>query len=179
MGKSGKKWLKVEKIVLFLHLKILCGMLTFIGEFIQKIDSKGRLVFPAALKKQLKPATQEHFVIKEDLFEQCLVLYPMEEWERQNAILRKKLNPFNAKHNRFLRGFAKGAAEVALDANSRLLIPRRLVDYAEIDKEVILAGQNGKIEIWSKDRYNAIFSEEIDYAALADEVLGGSLNPEE
>lgn len=154
-------------------------MLTFIGEFIQKIDSKGRLVFPAALKKQIKTSARDQFVIKEDLFEKCLVLYPMEEWERQNTILRKKLNPFNAKHNKFLRGFAKGAAEVALDSNSRLLIPRRLVDYAKIDKEVVLAGQNGKVEIWSKDLYEQQFAENVDFAAMAEEVLGGDLNPEE
>lgn len=153
-------------------------MVTFIGEFNLKIDAKGRLVFPAALKKQIKSSAQDHFVIKEDLFEQCLVLYPMEEWERQNSILRKRLNPFNAKHNMFLRGFAKGAAEVELDSSNRLLIPRRLLDYARIDKEVVLAGQNGKVEIWSKDRHTAIFDKEIDYSSLANEVIGDSLNPE-
>lgn len=153
-------------------------MVTFIGEFNLKIDAKGRLVFPSALKKQINSSAQDSFVIKEDLFEKCLVLYPMEEWERQNSILRKKLNPFNAKHNMFLRGFAKGAAELSLDGSSRLLIPKRLLNYANIDKEVVLAGQNGKIEIWSKDQYEALFSQEIDYSDLAAEVIGDSLNPE-
>ncbi len=154
-------------------------MMTFIGEFNQKIDSKGRLVFPSSLKKQIKSSAQDSFVIKEDLFEKCLVLYPMEEWERQNAILRKKLSPFRPKDNMFLRGFAKGAAEVSLDGSSRLLIPRRLVDYAGIEKEVVLAGQNGKVEIWSKKKYDQLFSKDVDYAALAEELLGGGLNQEE
>ena len=107
------------------------------------------------------------------------MLFPLEEWERQNSILRKQLNPFNAKHNTFLRGFAKGAAEVVLDASNRILIPRRLLDYAEVEKEVVLAGQNGKIEIWAKSKYEEIFSGDTDFAALADEILGGSLNTEE
>lgn len=154
-------------------------MITFIGEFNLKADAKGRLVFPSAFKKQIKSSDRDQFVVKEDLFEKCLVLYPMEEWERQNAILRKQLNPFNAKHNTFLRGFAKGAAEVALDASNRILIPRRLLDFAGVNKEVVLAGQNGKIEIWAKDKYEELFSGDTDFAALADEILGGSLNSEE
>jgi MraZ protein len=178
---SGKKWGKVVdcgKNLCNFTLKILCSMVTFIGEYNLKIDAKGRLVFPAALKRQIKTSAQDQFVIKEDLFEKCLVLFPLEEWERQNAILRKKLNPFNAKHNMFLRAFAKGAAEITLDSNNRLLLPKRLVDYAKIDKEIVLAGQNGKIELWAKENYQQLFDADIDYASLASEVLGNDLNSE-
>lgn len=154
-------------------------MVTFIGEYNLKIDAKGRLLFPASLKRQIKTSAQNQFVIKEDLFEKCLVLYTMEEWERQNAILRKKLNPFDPKHNLFLRGFAKGAAEISLDTNSRLLIPRRLVDFAQISKDIVMAGQNGKIEIWAKELYENMFSNNLDFAALAEQVIGGNLNIEE
>lgn len=154
-------------------------MVSFIGEYNLKIDDKGRLLFPASLKRQVKSTISNQFVIKEDIFEKCLVLYTVEEWERQNAILRKRLNPFDAKHNMFLRGFAKGAAEVLLDSNSRLLIPRRLIDFAGIAKQVVLAGQNGKIEIWSKESYDKLFTADLDFAALASEVIGGNLNIEE
>jgi len=154
-------------------------MVSFVGEYNLKIDEKGRLLFPANLKRQVKTTIPDQFVIKEDIFEKCLVLYTMEEWERQNAILRKRLNPFDAKHNMFLRGFAKGAAEVSLDGSNRLLIPRRLIDFAGIAKEIVMAGQNGKIEIWSRESYDKLFAGDIDFAALASEVIGGNLNIEE
>lgn len=154
-------------------------MVSFVGEYNLKIDEKGRLLFPATLKRQVKTTIPDQFVIKEDIFEKCLVLYTMEEWERQNTILRKRLNPFDAKHNMFLRGFAKGAAEVSLDGSNRLLIPRRLIDFAGIAKEIVMAGQNGKIEIWAKESYDKLFGGDIDFAALASEVIGGNLNIEE
>lgn len=154
-------------------------MITFIGEFNLKIDAKGRLVFPSAFKKQVDTSLPGQFVVKEDLFEKCLVLYPMEEWERQNTIIRKKLNPFNRKHNLFIRGFAKGAAEVHLDNNSRLLIPKRLLEFAGIDKEVVLAGQNGKIEIWSRKNYEGLWGDDVDFAGLAEDIMDGDINFEE
>ena len=153
-------------------------MVTFIGEFSVKVDVKGRFAFPVALKKQINQEQSYSFVVKEDMFEKCLVLFPMEEWERQNSIIRKKLNPFNKKHNLFLRSFAKGAAEVALDSNNRILIPKRLLDYANISKEIVLAGQNGKVEIWSKQNFDKIWEDDIDLDQLANEVIGGDLNLE-
>ena len=123
-------------------------------------------------------ASQNRFVVKKDIFEQCLVLYPIEEWERQNAIIRSKINPYNKEHNKFLRNFYRGSAEIVLDSNNRLLIPKRLLELAEISKEAILAGQYGKIEIWSKELYEEAEEGHEDFAALAEKIMGGNLNPE-
>jgi MraZ protein len=123
-------------------------------------------------------ASQNRFVIKKDIFEQCLVLYPIEEWERQNAIIRSKVNPYNKEHNKFLRNFYRGSAEIILDGNNRLLIPKRLLELAEISKEAILAGQYGKIEIWSKELYEAVEESNEDFAALAEKIMGENSNPE-
>jgi len=153
-------------------------MITFVGDHNCKVDEKGRITFPASLKKQMNAASDGRFVVKKDIFEQCLVLFPIEEWERQNAIIRSKVNPYNKEHNKFLRNFYRGSAELILDSNNRMLIPKRLLDLAEISKEAILAGQDGKIEIWSKDLYESVEQENDDFAALAEKIMGGNLNSE-
>lgn len=147
-------------------------MTTFIGEYTCRIEAKGRLLFPSAFMKQLGAARQDKFVIKKDIFETCLVLYPMDEWERQNEIIKSKLNPYNKEHNRFMREFYKGSAELTLDTTNRLLIPRHLLEYAKIDKEVVLAGQNGKIEIWAKEIHDQTSMSGDDFSLLAEKILG-------
>ncbi len=144
-------------------------MTTFIGEYICKIDAKGRIMLPAAFKRRL--SGQESLVIKKDIFEKCLIIYPMDEWERQNKLIRQKLNPYKREHNHFLRGFYKDTAEVALDNNNRILITKRLLEAAEINKEVCLIGQDGKIEIWAKELYDKMEQNEDEFAALAEKIM--------
>ncbi len=156
-------------------------MITFIGDYNGKLDAKGRITLPSAFKKQLKERIQDGFVLKRDIFEKCLILYPMMEWERQNQIIRKKTNPYNREHNQFLRMFYSGTAEVQLDGNSRILIPKRLKDYAEINTEIVLAGHFGKIEIWSDALYQEAGKADDEFAFLAEKILGSSndQSPEE
>lgn len=153
-------------------------MTTFIGDYNCKVDEKGRVTFPSTLKKQMEAASAARFVVKKDIFEQCLVLYPIEEWERQNSIIRSKINPYNKEHNKFLRNFYRGSAEMVLDSNNRMLIPKRLLDQVNISKEAILAGQDGKIEIWSKDLYDTAEESYDDFAALAEKIMGGDITLE-
>ena len=147
-------------------------MSSFIGESSCKVDVKGRVLFPSTFKKQMDTASQEKFVIKKDIFENCLVLYPMDEWERQNSIIRKKINTYNKQHSRFLREFFKGAAELIPDGNNRMLIPKRLLDQVGIENELIMAGQGGRIEVWAKETYEAGGMSENDFASLAEKILG-------
>ena len=154
-------------------------MITFIGDHTCRLDSKGRVLLPSAFIKQMmqpgvgaKDGMQDRFVVKRDIFERCLLLYPMDEWQRQNEILRKNTNPYNREHNAFLRGFFKGIAELSLDNNNRLLIPKRLLDEIGADREIVMAGQFGKIEIWPRDRYGSIESGDDGFAALAEKIMG-------
>ena len=153
-------------------------MTIFIGDFTCKVDAKGRVMLPAAFKKQMPQAAQDKYVIKKDIYEKCLVLYPMDEWERQNQLIRQNINPYNKDHNRFLREFFKDTAEAELDSNNRFLIPMRLLNLVDIDKEteVVLAGQLGKIEIWAKEQYDKTSEQIDDFGELANKILGGSLN---
>jgi len=153
-------------------------MTIFIGDYTCKVDAKGRVMLPAAFKKQMPQAAQDKYVIKKDIYEKCLVLYPMDEWERQNQLIRQNINPYNKDHNRFLREFFKDTAEAELDSNNRFLIPVRLLNLVGIDKEteVVLAGQLGKIEIWAKDQYDKTSEQIEDFGELANKILGGSIN---
>jgi len=153
-------------------------MTTFIGDYNCKVDEKGRVTFPSTLKKQLGVVSEGRFVVKKDIFEHCLVLFSIEEWERQNTLIRERINPYNKEHNKFLRNFYRGSAEIVMDGNNRMLIPKRLLDLAQISKEAILAGQDGKIEIWSKELYESAEQKHDDFAALAEKIMGGSLNQE-
>ncbi|MCK4852963.1 MAG: division/cell wall cluster transcriptional repressor MraZ [Bacteroidales bacterium] len=151
-------------------------MITFIGEYTCKVDVKGRIMLPSAFKKQLPAGSEEKFVIKPDVYESCLVMYPFEEWERLNRIIRRNTNPFNREHARFLRLFHDGKAEVVLDASNRLLIPKRLLEYAKAKKEVLLAGQDGKIEVWSPMLYGKFRENVTELESLAEKILGGTIN---
>ena len=129
-------------------------------------------MLPAALKKQLAPALQNGFVLKRAVFQPCLELYPMAEWE---ALMQKvnKLNRFKKKNNDFIRRFTAGVKIVEVDATGRLLIPKDLVVFADISKEIVMSSAINIVEIWDKDKYEqAIDDATGDFADLAEEVMG-------
>ncbi|SFC53066.1 MraZ protein [Zunongwangia mangrovi] len=147
-------------------------MVNLIGTYECKVDTKGRLMVPSALKKQLMPMLQEGFVIKRAVFQSCLELYPMEEW---NKLMQRmnKLNRFKKKNNDFIRRFTAGVKTVEVDGNGRLLIPKDLVGFAGIKKEIVLSSAINIVEIWDKDKYEeAIEAASDDFADLAEEVMG-------
>ncbi|MCG9970202.1 division/cell wall cluster transcriptional repressor MraZ [Christiangramia crocea] len=147
-------------------------MVNLIGTYECKVDAKGRLMVPSALKKQLAPMLQEGFVIKRAVFQDCLELYPMSEW---NVLMNKMngLNRFRKKNNDFIRRFTAGVKMVEVDSNGRLLIPKDLTAFAGIEKEIVLSSAINIIEIWDKDKYeNTIEASSGDFADLAEEVMG-------
>lgn len=129
-------------------------------------------MMPAALKKQLTPVVQEGFVIKRAVFQPCLELYPIKEWNKMMEKLNG-LNRFNRKHNDFIRRFTAGVKTVEVDANGRLLIPKDLITIAGITKEVTVSSAVNILEIWDKERYEAAIDDSLDdFADLAEEVMG-------
>lgn len=143
-----------------------------IGTYECKADAKGRLMVPSALKKQLMPVLQEGFVLKRAVFQPCLELYPMTEWE---SLMQKvnKLNRFKKKNNDFIRRFTAGVKVVEVDSTGRLLIPKDLIAFSGISKEVVMSSAINIIEIWDKDKYEqAIDDATGDFADLAEEVMG-------
>ncbi|WP_428223496.1 division/cell wall cluster transcriptional repressor MraZ [Flavobacterium sp.] len=147
-------------------------MNTIVGTYECKADAKGRLMLPVALKNQLAASLQDGFVLKRSVFQQCLELYPMSEW---NVMMQKinKLNRFNKKHNDFIRRFTAGVRMVEIDATGRLLVPKDLAVFANITSNVVLSSAVNILEIWDKELYDkAIDDAEIDFADLAEEVMG-------
>tara|TARA_B100000683_G_C12192141_1_gene433034 strand:- start:109 stop:567 length:459 start_codon:yes stop_codon:yes gene_type:complete len=143
-----------------------------IGTYECKVDVKGRLMFPAPLKAQVASALTEGFVVKRSIFMKCLELYPMEEWKLESARINK-LNRFKKKNVDFIRKFMAGVKLVELDNAGRILIPKDLINYGGIKKEIVLASVVNKIEIWDKAEYESSISYDSDeFADLAEEVMG-------
>ena len=152
-------------------------MKTLIGTYECKVDAKGRLMLPASLKKQLG-SLEEGFVLKRSVFQPCLELFPMSEWSKMMLKINK-LNRFIKKNNDFIRRFTAGVKMVEIDATGRLLIPKDLVFFAQIDKDIVLNSAINIIEIWDKKQYeNAIENATDDFADLAEEVMG-NINDDE
>lgn len=129
-------------------------------------------MLPSAVKKQLSSILQDGFVLKRSVFQPCLELYPMNEW---NKMMEKvnKLNRFIKKNNDFIRRFTAGVKVIDLDVSGRLLIPKDLHSFAGISKEVVLSSSVNIIEIWDKNKYEVAIDEAaIDFAELAEEVMG-------
>ncbi|MCH4553589.1 division/cell wall cluster transcriptional repressor MraZ [Aestuariibaculum lutulentum] len=142
------------------------------GTYDCKVDAKGRLMMPAPLKKQLSSILEEGFVLRRSVFQKCLELYPMAEWQRL-MLKMNKLNRFKKKNNDFIRRFTAGVKIVEIDANGRLLIPKDLTVFANISKEIVVASAINIVEIWDKDLYEqAIDDAADDFADLAEEVMG-------
>lgn len=120
----------------------------------------------------MAPVLNKGFVIKRSVFQPCLELYPMDEW---NLLMQKmnKKNRFRKKNNDFIRRFSAGVKPVEIDATGRLLIPRNLMEIAGISKNVVLSSTINIIEIWDKDSYEKVLEETaVDFAELAEEVMG-------
>ena len=147
-------------------------MNSIVGSYECKIDTKGRLMIPAALKKQLASFLQNGFVLKRSVFQPCLELYPMEEW---NLMMQKinKLNKFVKKNNDFIRRFTAGVKVVEIDNLGRLLVPKDLLIFGKLSKDLVLSSAVNIIEIWDKDLYEKAIDESVlDFAELAEEVMG-------
>ncbi len=155
-----------------LSLFNLFQLTAIVGTYECKVDAKGRVMLPAPLKKQLATSLQNGFVLKRSVFQPCLELYPMEEWDLMMQKINK-LNRFVKKNNDFIRRFTAGVKVVEIDALGRLLVPKDLVTFASIAKDVVFSSAVNIVEIWDKDLYEkSIDGQDIDFADLAEDVMG-------
>jgi MraZ protein len=147
-------------------------MIGFLGEYEATLDTKGRFLLPGALKKQL-PEEESRFVISRG-FEKNLNLYPIKTWEGIVAKI-SKLNDFDPKVRQFKLLFLGGATEVELDSAGRMLLPPSLKEFAGLSKDIVLAANIDKINIWDAGKYKQFFEEFSSeaFSALAAEVMGG------
>jgi MraZ protein len=147
-------------------------MLNLIGVHDCKLDSKGRVSLPSSLRKQLLPVVEEGFVIKRSVFQKCLELYPIGEW---NQIMGKvgQLNRFVKRNNDFIRLFSAGVKPLEMDGSGRFLIPRDLVLFAGLQTDLVLSASVNIIEVWDKQAYEQVLNEPgVDFGRLAEDVMG-------
>jgi MraZ protein len=145
----------------------------FIGSFKYSIDTKGRVSIPAKLRKFVDPRSNDAFVMTRGT-SKCIDVYPMNFWEELVQSKLNQLNSFEPQEAMFLRMFLQQASEDKLDSQSRLLIPKNLVEYAEISKEVLILGAIKKIEIWNPHNYEEYLkTSKLSYEYIAKQVMGG------
>ena len=143
-------------------------MVTFYGKYTSKLDDKGRLVLPAPLKGVLPEGGDMRFVVRKDIFADCLEMYTYDEWERQAAEVRSRLNFFNVEHATFWRAYMRDCVIVEPDAKfGRITISKELLDRIGVTKEVEFVGTGFKIEVWAKEAYESSKISNEDFVAIA------------
>ena len=153
-------------------------MINIVGTHECKVDSKGRVMFPSSLKKQLLKVISDGFVIKRSVFNQCLEIHPMNEWNKVVGQVNK-LNRFVKKNNDFIRSYMAGLKIVEVDNAGRFLIPKDLLSFAALQKEIVLSSSVNMIEIWDKNKYESSVAETLkDFGNLSEEVMGGQTSPD-
>lgn len=144
-------------------------MIKFIGEYTAKVDDKGRVVFPSPLKSLIPAGGDMRFVVKKDIFTDCLEMFTFAEWERQSEEVKSKLNFFNRSHAEFWRMYMRDRAIVEPDDKlGRLSIPKKLLEAIGVTKEVVFSGNDYKIEIWSKEKFEQSCISDEQFLAIAE-----------
>lgn len=147
-------------------------MISVLGTYECKVDAKGRFMFPVQFKNQMGETLKRGFVIKRSIFKKCLELFPVDQWQVETAMV-SKLNMFKKKNAEFVTKFMAGVKPSELDGTGRLLIPKDLLRYGEITKEIVLTSVVNRIEIWDKASYEAAVDyDPDDFANLAEDVMG-------
>ena len=148
-----------------------------LGNIEAKVDAKGRVFLPAVFRKALQTAAEETLVMRKDVFQQCLVLYPESVWNTQMDLLRSHLNRWNRKHQEIYRQFVSDVELLTLDGNGRFLIPKRYLRMADISQEVKFIGMGDTIEIWSTALTEKPFMEPDDFGKALEEVMTQEAQP--
>lgn len=153
-------------------------MMRFLGNIEARTDTKGRIFIPAGFRKMLQTASEERLVLRKDVHQDCLVLYPESVWFRTQDQLRQKLNKWNARHQAIFRQFVSDAEVLVPDGNGRILIPKRYLRMAGIESEVRFIGMDETIEIWAKEKLEQPFMEPEAFSEALQEILGNEEQPE-
>ena len=149
----------------------------FLGNIEAKTDAKGRAFLPAVFRKVLQASGEENIVLRKDVFQKCLVLYPESVWNTRLDLLKNQLRPWKQAHQQMFRQFVSEAEVVSLDGNGRFLISKRLQKIAEIDQDIQFIGMDDTIEIWSPQnlkqtlRSEEEFGEEFERIMNTDDAL--------
>lgn len=140
------------------------AIMQFLGNIEAKIDAKARVFVPAVFRKILQSSAQDVLILRKDIFQNCLVLYPLQVWEDELSRLRAKLNRWDKVQQSLFRQFVMDAERLEMDANGRILIPRRYCQMVGIVSDVTFLGVDNTIEIWTKEALESTFIPADDFS---------------
>lgn len=143
----------------------------FLGNIEARVDAKGRVFFPASFRKVMQSAGVDCLVMRKDVFQQCLVLYPEPVWNTQMDLLRSRLSRWNGRHQEVYRQFVSDVEIVMLDANGRFLIPRRYLKLSGIEQSVRFIGMGDTVEIWSSEACEKPFMDIGDFSQALEKIM--------
>ena len=147
-------------------------MVKFIGEYKAKVDDKGRLIFPSSFKSIIPSEEDMKFVVKKDIFSNCLNVFTYTEWEKESESVKSRLNFFIPEHGAFWRAYMRDRALIEPDNKlGRISIPLHLLESIGVQKEVIFSGSDHKIEIWAKENFAESKISDEEFLNLADQLL--------
>ena len=169
MGKSGGKWGNLSIFVTDLKYKDV--RMRFLGNIEAKTDTKGRAFLPAVFRKVLQASGEENLVLRKDVFQKCLVIYPESVWNERLDQLKQQLRPWKQAHQQMFRQFVSEAEVVTLDGNGRFLISKRLQKNAEIDQDIQFIGMDDTIEIWSPTNLEKTLKTDEEFGTEFEEIM--------
>ena len=143
----------------------------FIGNIEAKADSKGRVFLPACFRRILQAEGCEKVMLRKDVYQDCLVLYPEESWNSQLDLLRSRLDKWNARHQMIFRQFVADVEELSIDSNGRILLPKRYLQMADIRQEVRFIGMDDTIEIWAKEKLDKPFMSPDEFSNELEKIM--------
>lgn len=148
----------------------------FIGNIEAKTDSKGRVFLPACFRRMLQSEGCDKVMLRKDVYQDCLVIYPEESWNQQLDLLRSRLDKWNARHQMIFRQFVADVEELNIDSNGRILLPKRYMNMATIKQEVRFIGMNDTIEIWAKEKLEKPFMTPEDFGRELENIMTNAKN---
>ena len=137
----------------------------FLGNIEAKTDAKGRVFLPATFRRVLQASGEEQLIMRKDIHQKCLVLYPESVWNERVDALRERVNEWDDEGKMVLRQYMKEAEVVMLDGNGGFLIPRRYLQMADIEQTVRFIGMTDTIEIWAAEKVEQPFLSQQDFSA--------------
>ena len=149
----------------------------FLGNIEAKTDAKGRAFLPSSFRRQLQTAGEERLMLRKDIFQNCLVLYPESVWNEHEDALRRHLSRWNKHQQNIFRQFVREAIEITLDGNGRFLIPKRYLNMAEIEQDIVFIGVGNTIEIWSKDNASEPFVDNDEFGKAIEQLMNDNNEP--
>ena len=148
----------------------------FLGNIEAKTDTKGRAFLPAVFRKVLQASGEECLVLRKDVFQKCLVLYPESVWNQRLDLLKQQLRPWKQSHQQMFRQFVSEAEVVTLDGNGRFLISKRLQKIAEIEQDIQFIGMDDTIEIWSPRNLEQTLKTDDDFGMEFEKIMNTNEN---